>query len=470
MKTFNFKLPDVGEGIAECEIAAWHVKPGDVVEEDQNMVDVLTDKAAVELPAPVAGRIVECNGEVGDKMAVGSVLVVIETAAADAAPTSSTASSQAGAVSIGGASAPPSSPTAPLPQRGDGSGGVPSSNERTPSSSVTSKPPLPLGEGGGEGAPSQSVTNKPPLPPAGEGWGERAAPSTDPQRARVQTSPAIRKRAREHGVDLHQVPATGPRGRITHDDLNTYLQGGSARSSQSAPKPASNAVETIKLIGLRRKIAESMAHSARSIPHFAYVEEVDVTELEALRQHLNQMHGAKKGKLTLLPFLIRALINLRADFPQVNTTFDEAQGLIHRHAASHIGIATQTPQGLVVPVIRHAETLDLWQTADEIRRLADAARNGKAKREELSGSTLTVTSLGALGGIVTTPIINAPEVAIVGVNRMVERPMIRNGQVVPRLMMNLSSSFDHRIVDGHDAASFIQAVRGQLEHPACLFL
>lgn len=417
MTTFNFKLPDVGEGIAECEIAAWHVKPGDVVEEDQNLVDVLTDKAAVELPAPMAGRILECRGEVGDKVAVGSVLVVIETSVEGERPS------------------PPD-----VGRQSLADNPVPSGGAR--------RDVIPTYEKGDAGP--QAIA--------------------DPQRTRVQTSPAIRKRAREQGVDLHQVPATGPRGRITHEDLNAYLQGGQ-RSAPSAAKPAaSNAVETVKLIGLRRKIAESMAHSARSIPHFAYVEEVDVTELEALRQHLNQVHGVKKGKLTLLPFLIRALINLRADFPQVNSTFDQEQGLIHRHADSHIGIATQTPQGLVVPVIRHAETLDLWQTAAEIRRLAEAARGGKAKREELTGSTLTVTSLGALGGIASTPIINAPEVAIVGVNRMVERPVIRNGQVVPRLMMNLSSSFDHRIVDGHDAASFIQAVRAQLEHPACLFM
>lgn len=442
MSTFKFKLPDVGEGIAECEIAAWHVKPGDVVEEDQNLVDVLTDKAAVELPAPVAGRIVECHGEVGDKMAVGSVLVVIETTVAEAAP-----------------SPRPTHASDPLPQAGGGRGEGLSQN-------VTNMPPSPSSDG----KPSQDATGKRPLTPAGEGWGEEATSSADPQRARVQTSPAIRKRAREHGVDLQQVPASGPRGRITHDDLNAYLQG-RTRTAQTGARPAtSNAVETIKLIGLRRKIAESMANSARSIPHFSYVEEVDVTELESLRQHLNQLHGAKKGKLTLLPFLIRAVVNLRTEFPQVNSTFDQEQGLIHRHAASHIGIATQTPQGLVVPVIRHAETLDLWQTATDIKRLAEAARSGKAKREELTGSTLTVTSLGALGGIVSTPIINAPEVAIIGVNRMVERPMIRQGQVVPRLMMNLSSSFDHRIVDGHDAASFIQALRGQLEHPACLFL
>jgi 2-oxoisovalerate dehydrogenase E2 component (dihydrolipoyl transacylase) len=444
MKTFNFKLPDVGEGIAECEIAAWHIKPGDVVEEDQNLVDVLTDKAAVELPAPVAGRILECRGEVGDKVAVGSVLVVIETSEGERplAPDVGRQSLADDPVSSGGVRRDV------IPTYGKDDVGRQSLADDPVSSGGVRRDVIPTYEKSGAG--QQFIA--------------------DPQRARVQTSPAIRKRAREHGVDLHQVSATGPRGRITHEDLNTYLQGGQRTAPPAAKPAASNAVETVKLIGLRRKIAESMANSARSIPHFAYVEEVDVTELEALRQHLNQVHGTKKGKLTLLPFLIRALINLRADFPQVNATFDEAQGLIHRHAASHIGIATQTPQGLVVPVIRHAETLDLWQTAAEIRRLAEAARSGKAKREELSGSTLTVTSLGALGGIASTPIINAPEVAIVGVNRMVERPMIRNGQVVPRLMMNLSSSFDHRIVDGHDAASFIQAVRAQLEHPACLFL
>jgi 2-oxoisovalerate dehydrogenase E2 component (dihydrolipoyl transacylase) len=465
MTTFNFKLPDVGEGIAECEIAAWHVKPGDVVEEDQNLVDVLTDKAAVELPAPVAGRILECRGEVGDKVAVGSVLVVIETSVEGERPSPPDVGRQSLADN-------------PVPSGGARRDVIPTYEKDDVGRQPLADNPVPSGGASPPDVGRQSLADNPApsggarrdVIPTYEKGGADPQSTADPQRARVQTSPAIRKRAREHGVDLHQVPATGPRGRITHEDLNAYLQGGT-RTAQTAARPAaSKAVETVKLIGLRRRIAESMANSARSIPHFAYVEEVDVTELEALRQHLNQLHGAKKGKLTLLPFLIRALINLRADFPQVNATFDEAQGLIHRHAASHIGIATQTPQGLVVPVIRHAETLDLWQTAAEIKRLAEAARSGKAKREELTGSTLTVTSLGALGGIASTPIINAPEVAIVGVNRMVERPMIRSGQVVPRLMMNLSSSFDHRIVDGHDAASFIQAVRAQLEHPACLFM
>ncbi|MGH8443872.1 MAG: dihydrolipoamide acetyltransferase family protein, partial [Solimonas sp.] len=292
-------------------------------------------------------------------------------------------------------------------------------------------------------------------------------------RGKPQTSPSVRKRSRELGVDLDTVPGSGPRGRITRDDLEAYASAGAQPvrgHAAAAGAPPSDAVETIKIIGLRRKIAEAMQRAKQRIPHFAYVEEVDVTELEALRVHFNELHGKTRGKLTVLPFLMRAVVKLRPRFPQINATFDDDNNVVHRYAASHIGIATQTPGGLVVPVVRHAETLDLWSSASEIRRLAEAARNGKAKREELSGSSITITSLGPMGGIVSTPVINAPEVAIIGVNKMVERPMIRNGAVVPRLMMNLSSSFDHRIVDGWDAAEFIQAIKSLLEHPATLFV
>jgi 2-oxoisovalerate dehydrogenase E2 component (dihydrolipoyl transacylase) len=282
-------------------------------------------------------------------------------------------------------------------------------------------------------------------------------------------APAVRQRARELGIDLRLVAGNGPAGRITHADLDAHVEGAGrvAASTQAAPRTA---VEEIKVIGLRRKIAEAMQRTKQRIPHFAYVEELDVTELEALRVHLNDTRRPDQPKLTLLPFLLRALVQVLPRFPQVNATYDDEAGVVRRYAAVHCGIATQTPNGLVVPVLRHAETLDVWQLATEIRRLAEAARSGKATREELSGSSITITSLGALGGIVSTPVINAPEVAIVGVNKLVERAVFRSGAVVPRLTMNLSSSFDHRIVDGFDAAQFIQAVKQQLEHPATLFM
>ncbi|MBV6415240.1 MAG: Lipoamide acyltransferase component of branched-chain alpha-keto acid dehydrogenase complex [Xanthomonadales bacterium] len=282
----------------------------------------------------------------------------------------------------------------------------------------------------------------------------------------------MRKRAHDLGVHLQYVPGSGPAGQIRHEDLDAYIARGGAAAAAAAPagRAKREGVESIKIIGVRRKIAEAMQRAKQRIPHFAYVEEVDCTELEGLRQHLNQVHGKARGKLTLLPFLVRALANSIVRFPQVNVLFDDEAGIARRHAALHCGIATQTPSGLMVPVVRHAEALDLWQTGAEIRRLAEAARAGKAKREELTGSTITITSLGALGGIVTTPVINAPEVAIIGVNKMVERPMVRNGQIVIRQMMNLSTCCDHRMVDGMDAAEFVQHVRAQLENPATLFI
>lgn len=404
MGTHVFKLPDIGEGIAESEIALWRVAVGDTIREDQPLVDMLTDKAAVEIPSPVGGIVRELRGQVGEKVAVGSALVVIETA--DHAPSP-----------LAGASAP-----------------------------VT----------------QQWISSEAALP-------SPPTPSTQAEGARtctVAAAPTVRKKARELGIDLAAVIGTGPSGRVLHEDLARHM----------SPKPAAamasvddDDVETIKLVGLRRKIAEAMQRSAQRIPHFAYVEEVDVTELEALRVKLNETHK-DRPRLTLLPFLIQALVRGIVRFPQVNATFDDEAGVISRHRALHVGVATQTPNGLVVPVLRHAQRLNLWERAGEIRRLAEAARSGKAKREELSGSTLTITSLGALGGIVTTPIINAPEVAIIGVNKMVERPVVRAGRIDVRWMMNLSSSFDHRIVDGHDAASFIQRVKAQLEHPATLFI
>ena len=395
MATYVFKLPDVGEGIAEAEIIQWHVKVGDSVKEDQPLVDVMTDKATVEIAAPVAGRIVSRRGEPGNKAAVGAELVTFDTGAAK--PEKS-AAQQAPAQ----AAAEPPKPSAPQPAAG----------------------------------------------------------------RKVLAAPAVRARAGALGIVLDTVEGTGPEGRIGHGDLDRLLQ---MRQSTAPPVVAvQKGGEEIAVFGLRRKIAERMQDAKRRIPHFTYVEEVDVTALEELRRHLNESSGAAGPRLTVLPFLIRALVKSIAVHPGVNAHFDDAAGVIHRHAAVHAGIATQTPRGLLVPVVHNAERLGLWQLATEIARLSEAARTGKSRREELSGSTITVTSLGALGGIMATPIINAPEVAIVGVNRIAERPMAVDGRVVIRKMMNLSSSFDHRIVDGHDAAAFVQSVKQALEAPAGL--
>ncbi len=404
--SFAFKLPDIGEGIAECEIATWRVAVGDTVQEDQPLVDMLTDKAAVEIPSPVAGVVKELRGKAGDKIAVGAVLMVIETAAG-AAASSSSSTFEAPSVSKPASSPKPAAAAMPLRASGE----------------------KPL------------------------------------------AAPSVRKRAREMGIDLAAVAGSKKGGRIGHEDLDAHRQ--RPASPAAAPHPAlakATGIEPIKIIGMRRKIAESMQRSKRNIPHFAYVEEVDVTELEALRVHLNATKQPHQAKLTLLPFLMRAMVKAVPQFPNVNGMYDDEAGIFHRHSALHIGVAAQTPQGLMVPVAKHAESMDIWASAAELKRVAEAAKSGKAKREELSGSTITISSLGTMGGIVSTPIINAPEVAIVGVNKMVERPMVRNGQVVIRTMMNLSSSFDHRIVDGHDAASFIQKLKQYLEHPATIFM
>ena len=409
---FSFKLPDIGEGIAECEIATWRVAVGDVVKEDQPLVDMLTDKAAVEIPSPVAGTVRELRGKAGDKIAVGAVLMVIDT--------------------VGGSVAAPAD-TAPV-----------------------SAPPKAAASPVAAAAPAPTTAAR----PAGE---------------KPLAAPSVRKRAKEARIDLALVAGTGKGGRVTHEDLSQHQAAPATRppagtTAVRAGAAPAGAVEQIKIIGMRRKIAESMQRSKRNIPHFAYVEEVDVTELEALRVHLNATKRPEQAKLTLLPFLMRAMVKAVPLHPNVNGQFDDEAGIFHRHSALHIGVAAQTPQGLMVPVAKHAERLDLWQSAAELKRVAEAAKSGKAKREELTGSTITISSLGTMGGIVSTPIINAPEVAIVGVNKMVERPMVRNGQIVVRTMMNLSSSFDHRIVDGHDAASFIQKLKGYLEHPATIFM
>jgi 2-oxoisovalerate dehydrogenase E2 component (dihydrolipoyl transacylase) len=440
MGRYIFKLPDVGEGIAESEIAEWRVKVGDVVKEDQPLVDMLTDKASVEISSPVSGTIIELCGNAGDMAAVGGPLVILEVEGVGTPGADEVVAKRAAAAA---APVPVSGPTAQAPAPLPAPAPAPAP---TPTPTPTPAP-----------TPAATATAAPGLPrPPGE---------------KPLASPAVRRRAQELGIHLQYVAGSGPAGQIRHEDLDAFIARGSAPGG-AAPvgRAKRDGVEAIKVIGVRRKIAEAMQRAKQRIPHFAYVEEVDVTELEGLRKHLNEVHGKERGRLTLLPFLVRALANGIVKFPQVNVTYDDEAGIAYRHAALHVGIATQTPNGLVVPVVRNAEALDLWATGAEIRRLANAAREGKAKREELSGSTMTITSLGALGGIVTTPVINAPEVAIIGVNKMIERPMVRAGQIVIRSMMNLSSCFDHRMVDGYDAAEFIQFVRAQLENPASLFI
>jgi len=402
MTPYLFKLPDLGEGTAEAEIVAWRVKPGDLVAEDQLLVEIMTDKATVEITSPVAGRVVSIQGAAGDMAPVGSTLV--EFALDGEAPEGAAPSNQA----------------------------APADTSRAPAFFQADQ-----GRGGAD---------------------------------KPLASPAVRRRAREAGIDLGAVAGTGPGGRVTREDFEGHVAEPAAPVGRRTNPARREGVEEVRIVGLRRKIAEKMQAAKRAIPHFAYIEEVDVTELEDLRQHLNGTKAPDRPKLTLLPFLITALTRVLPDFPQINATYDDQAGVLSRHAAVHLGMAVQTPNGLIVPVIRHAEALDLWDLAAEVARLAKATRDGTAGRDELSGSTLTLTSLGPLGGIAHTPVINAPEVAIVGPNKIVERPVVRDGQIVVRKMMNLSASFDHRIVDGHDAAAFIQAVKARLEYPATLFM
>ena len=383
MAEYSFKLPDLGEGTVESEIVAWRAGVGDAVEADQPLVDVMTDKATIEITAPVSGTLVSVAGEPGEVIAVGAELAVFAT------------------------------------EKGTELNSVP-----------------------GESAPAP---------------------------ARPQASPAIRRLARERGIDLNGINGTGPNGRITRADIEACPDpAGKPAVVESGPE--TTGVHEIKLVGLRRKIAEQMSLSASRIPHFSYVEEVDVTELDRLRRQLNETRQEDRPELTYLPFVMQALVKVTSEFPQCNAHFDDERQVIRQFEPVHIGIAVQTTDGLMVPVIRNVETLDLWQCARELRDIAQRARNGRARREELSGSTITITSLGALGGIVSTPIINHPEVAIIGINRTQQRPVFQNNGVTPRLMMNISSSFDHRVVDGHDAACTIRALKQYLEFPATLFL
>jgi 2-oxoisovalerate dehydrogenase E2 component (dihydrolipoyl transacylase) len=460
MATRAIKVPDIGEGIAEVELVAWHVKPGDRVAEDQVIAEVMTDKAAVEIPSPLEGHVVALGGEVGQMLAVGGELIRLEVAGGGDARVVVTA---AAAVD---ATAPSTSlPTADWPSL-----------------------ELP--------APAHQ---EPPAPSAAAPSQAAARPARVHSTERAIASPSVRRRAWELGVDIGTVAPTGPAGRVTHADVEAHAAATpasapataapaaeTARSDDKAPAAATPAAppaapspmayserrdeEAIPIIGLRRRIAIKMQESKRRIPHYSYVEELDVTEVEALRVQLNAKWAGQRPRLTLLPLLARAIVLAVREHPVVNARFDDEAGVVTRHGAVHLGVATQTPSGLLVPVLMHAEARDLWSTAAEVARLAEVARAGRATRAELSGSTITITSLGALGGIATTPVINHPEVAIVGVNRIVERPMLRGGLVVARQMMNLSSSFDHRVVDGIDAARFIQSVRAYLESPATMFV
>jgi 2-oxoisovalerate dehydrogenase E2 component (dihydrolipoyl transacylase) len=417
------KMPDIGEGIAEVELSQWHVKVGDLVVEDQVLADVMTDKAMVDIPSPVHGKVIALGGQPGEVMAVGSVLISIEV---------------------------------------EGAGNL---KESTAPAPVKEAPVAPKAATVVESKPAAAAAPR----PAAVCQGPMVAREAD---ERPLASPAVRKHALDLGIQLRLVRGTGPAGRVLHEDLDAYLAQG--QSNASAPAGAAYAQrhdeEQIQVIGMRRKIAQRMQDATQRAAHFSYVEEIDVTAIEELRAHLNEKHGASRGKLTLLPFLVRALVVALRDFPQMNARYDDEAQVITRLGAVHVGVATQSDVGLMVPVVRHAEARSLWDSAAQISRLANAARNGKASRDELSGSTITLTSLGALGGIVSTPVLNLPEVAIVGVNKIVERPMVVKGQVVIRKMMNLSSSFDHRVVDGMDAALFIQAIRGLLEQPATLFV
>jgi 2-oxoisovalerate dehydrogenase E2 component (dihydrolipoyl transacylase) len=418
----SIRLPDVGEGVAETEIVEWSVKVGDRVEADQIVVTVMTDKANVEIPAPFAGTVLELGGAVGETLAVGSELIRIEV---DGLPDLLLTT-------------PPGSAVAPAP-----------------SPSRLSEP-API-------VPSKDAAPEPQQP---------ALRHADPRRSdeRPLASPAVRRRAREAGIDLRLVAGSGPAGRITHEDLNAVVEGAPTPLAAQRRSARNMSVETVNIVGLRRVIAQRMADASRRIAHFSYIDEVDVTALEELRTTLNARASEVRPKLTLLPFLMLALVRALAEHPQMNAHFDDGENVIKRYGAIHLGVATQTPNGLTVPVVRHAETLSLYEMATEMGRVTQAAREGRGLRQEMSGSTITITSLGPLGGLATTPVINAPEVAIVGVNKIAIRPVWRDNAFIARKMMNLSSSFDHRVIDGWDAATFIQRVRALLETPATIFI
>jgi 2-oxoisovalerate dehydrogenase E2 component (dihydrolipoyl transacylase) len=471
MGTHIIKMPDIGEGIAEVELVEWHVKPGDAVVEDQVLADVMTDKATVQVPSPVDGKVVSLGGAVGEVMAVGAELIRLEVEGDGNEHLHRGRRKEAPALGGGDAvmTAAPAEADAPAPRKAEAASAQAAAASAPPQDAqALAKPQTrPHTEGSQADGGSRAEPVRPAAPMAG-------VAAARPHGGKPLASPAVRKRAWDLGIELQFLPGTGQAGQITHADLDRFLERGSGASGGARVTGAAYAqrddVQEVQVVGLRRKIAEKMQEAKRRIPHFSYVEEVDVTELEQLRSRLNAQWGTQRGRLTLLPFLARAMIIALRDFPHINARYDDDRGVVARYGAVHLGFAAQTDAGLMVPVVRHAEAMDLWACGAEITRLAEAVRTGRATRDELSGSTITLSSLGALGGVVSTPVINYPEVAIVGVNRIVERPVIINGAVVARKMMNLSSSFDHRVVDGMDAAQFIQRIRGCLECPAMLFV
>ena len=432
MGEYVIKLPDVGEGVAEAEIVEWLVDIGGNVTEDEVLASVMTDKATVEIPSPVNGKVIWHGAKVGEIMSVGAPLIRLEV-------------DGDGNVKPGD-EVPEAAPTAPAASPTE-------KNEPAPPAAPVAKP-----------QPNAFVS---PAPSPAVSAAQAGAPR--PEGDRPLASPAVRKRASEAGVDLRRVYGTGPAGRISHEDLDAFIAGGAAAPAGTGLR-RNLSVEDVPVIGLRRKIAEKMATAKSRIPHITYVDEIDMTALEDLRKQLNETRREGRPKLTLLPFLMRAMVKAIDDQPQMNAVFDDEAGVIHRSGGVHIGIAAQTPNGLMVPVVKHAEARDVWDCASEIARLSDAAKAGKASRDELTGSTITITSLGAIGGIVTTPVINHPEVAIVGVNKMQILPRWDGSEFRPRKIMNLSSSFDHRVIDGWDAAVFVQCIKALLEHPAIIFI
>ena len=431
MGKFEFKLPDIGEGVVEGEIVEWMVAVGDAVKEDDPILSVMTDKATVEIPAPCDGTVVSIVGDEGDIIPVGGVCIVFE-------------------VEGDGNASEEAEPEAPAP--------VADVQEENAAEAAPPAPDLP------PVAPAPVAAPSAPAAPVARAAGTKAL-----------ASPAVRQRARAANIDLQHVAGSGPAGRISHADLDRHIAGGASGATASRPvggvaKVARNGTEDIKVIGLRRKIADGMMSSYSTIPHFSYFEEVDVTELESLRQHLNATRPDGAPKLTYLPFIMQALVKALAQRPECNALYDDEAGVVTRHEAINLGIATQTDRGLYVPVVKHVEAMDIWQSAEEMVRVTQATRDGKAGVEDLTGSTFTITSLGRLGGLGATPIINKPEVGILGVHNATERAVVRNGQVVVRRIMNLSSSWDHRVVDGHDGASLVQLVKSYLEHPATIFM
>ncbi len=448
MARFTFKLPDIGEGISEAEIVAWHVAIGDRVEEDSPVADMMTDKATVEMESPVSGVVVALAGEVGDQVSIGAALVVIETDAVDAG----------GEV----VAAPLTSAQAETAEQYEAENPGVEEVVDTPTATTPAEAGAQMG-GAGNDAQSVITSTSPTGPrPSPGGSDEQVAAA----KAHALASPAVRARARDLGIDLASVKTESDR--VRHADLDAYMRYGAGQGYQAPGASRARADQPIKVIGMRRKIAENMAASKRAIPHFTYVDEIDVTALEAMRADLNANRGGRP-KLTMLPLMIVAICKVIPDFPMLNARYDDEAGVVTRHGAIHLGMAAQTDAGLTVPVIRDAQDRNVWQLATEITRLAEAARAGKLAPNEMGGGTITVTSLGPLGGIATTPVINRPEVAIIGPNKIVERPVFKGDEVVRAKLMNLSISCDHRVVDGWDAASFVQGLKKYLETPVLLF-